>query len=152
MTHPDDDAYEAFLNELARLDLESRMAEETLAEAEEAYAPAAVPVPLPATSLEPAARPGSRVLQVVTGQPDRLVTYPIWAVFVTAAYLGLAGIFLGALVFATALLFLIARLLDAPIGVPALRFAAVCAGLLAGLGTFVNLWQSYRQALARCPW
>jgi hypothetical protein len=151
VTHPDDDAYEAFLNELARLERESRLAEEMLAEAEETYAPASVPVPLPPTTLEPATRPPPKWIAVLTDQPDRVVTYPVWAVFVTAAYLGLAGIFLGALVFATALVFLLARLLDAPVGIPALRFAAVCAGLLAGLGTFVNLWQSYRRALARCP-
>lgn len=146
------DPYEAFLTELARLELEAEEASAALEEAEETYAPALVPVPLPPMTLEPAPPRTAGILQLLTGQPDRLVTYPIWAAIVVVAYVGLTALYLGALAFATTLLFLLARLLDAPLGVPVLRFAAVCAGILAGAGSFVTLWQSFRKALARCPW
>lgn len=157
---------QAILEELARQDAQAKAVAELLAEAEETFGPAELAPVEPTTSrtVPPAQaasksaaptkpRPSWAALQKLFAKwPDRLVTYPVWVVVAAATHLAVAALFAAGILFATALLYLLAGFADRLIGVPVVRFAAVGVGLLAGLGSFHPVWKSFCNALRNCPW
>ncbi len=144
------DPRDAFLAELARMELVAEQAAEVLAEAEEMYAPA--PLALPAGREFPVPMPGAGLVRLVRDEPDKLVTHPIWFAITTAMHLLVAVVTLGVFVAATTILVLLARLIEPVRFLPVLQFSAVCVGLLASGGSLAGVWRSYRAQLKSCPW
>ena len=84
--------------------------------------------------------------------PDRLVTYPLWAMAVAALHLLLLILLVGVVVTGGALILCVASVIDALIGFPLARPGAWAIAALASVGTFVTVFQSFRAKLRQFPW
>lgn len=118
-----------------------------LREAEALYAPA---------ELRPASSTG--LLPRRTRRPlppfDRWVTYPLWALWVTASHATIALACAGTVLFGAAILVLLGNLIDNALGlpVPVATCAAAGVGLLAATGTFATVARSWRDRIKNTPW
>ncbi len=95
--------------------------------------------------------PGAGLVRLVRDEPDKLITHQIWFFITTAMHLLVAVVTTGVFVAGTAILVLLARLIEPVRFLPVLQFAAVCVGLLASGGSLANVWKSYRVQLKSCP-
>lgn len=122
-------------------------AERVLSDAHAAYAPAPQP---------PVAAPGGAGPPRVFGpdsEPDRLITRPLWFLWVLLVHLAAAPVLLGVIAAGTAVLALVFWLLvDSRIGFPLLSPCAGCVGVLAAGGTVVHIVRSFREMLRSPPW
>lgn len=84
--------------------------------------------------------------------PDRWVTYPVWVCWVLFGHGLLAVAELGAIGFGTAILFILAGLLDSAAGTWALRACAFTLGAVAAVGAVILLTRSFRKKARACPW
>lgn len=142
------DAYDALLRGMEALDEGRRDARRLIDEAREAYAPASL-APQAGETPPERSRLGPWLL---VAAPDRLVTYPIWAMGVAVSHLFLLLVLLGVVVSGGALAIFVARILDVVIGFPLASPPAWAIAALASAGTFVTVFQSFKAKLGQFPW
>ena len=142
------DHYDAFLDEATRLAEERLEARQVIEDAREAFAPA----PLGPDPDEQPRGPAPLVRWLGELGPDRLVTYPLWAMAVAAIHLLLLILLVGVVVTGGALILCVASVVDALIGFPLARPGAWAIAALASVGTFVTVFESFKAKIRQFPW
>ena len=142
------DAYDAFLKKFGTFDEGMREGKNIIEDAREAFSPASL-APLSGEELR---SPSRIVAWLGRLAPDRIMTFPIWAMGVAASHLFLLLVLLGVVISGGALLVFVAKILDFVIGVPIASPAAWAIAALASAGTFVTVYQSFISKLRQFPW
>ena len=143
-----DELFDTFERELLRQQELVEQTDDVLEAAEELYAPAALGS---ARSQRSTPFPSLGAL-FDNIKPDRLVTYPIWFLINAFIFGAIAILTVLTLLFGTALLLIVASIIDSFIGVPLAKIGAVAIGVLAGLGSLTQLFGSFLRRISTCPW
>jgi hypothetical protein len=142
-----DHSIDEFFDEVERRELDQEAADELLAEAREVYAPAPLSPEDPPAPTPPKPFPLRWLARL--GAPDRLVTYPIWVLWVVAVHLVLLFLTVGTLLCVIAL---VAACVTVFLGVWPAIAVAVPFSVLATAGTFPHVLHSFRTKLSQYPW